>query len=122
MATCVDAAGARYPTVSNGQAITPMEGNSLRPIFESRERSPHEAIYWEHEGHRAVRRGRWKLVSRFEGGNPWELYDLESDRTEMNTLAVGNPATVKELSGLWDAWAARVGVQPWEQVKANKKE
>ncbi|MDO8834608.1 MAG: hypothetical protein Q7V01_03390 [Vicinamibacterales bacterium] len=76
------AAGARYPAVFNGQAITPMEGTRLRPIFEGRERSPHEAIYWEHEGNRAVRRGRWKLVSRFEGGNPWELYDMESDRND----------------------------------------
>jgi len=28
---------------------------------------------------------------------------------------------VKELSILWDAWAARVGVQPWDQVKARQK-
>jgi arylsulfatase len=68
-----------------------------------------------------VRQGRWKLVSRFEGGNAWELYDLEADRTETNNLGATNPAKVRELSGLWDAWASRVGVQPWDQVKARQK-
>jgi arylsulfatase len=51
-------AGARYPQTFNGQAVTPLEGKSLRPILEGRERQPHEAIYWEHEGNRAVRQGR----------------------------------------------------------------
>ena len=121
MATCVDAGGARYPTTFNGQAITPLEGKSLLPVFEGRQREPHAALCWEHEGNRAARQGKWKLVSRFETGNAWELYDMEADRTEMNNLAAGDPARVKELSAVWDAWAARVGVQPWEQVKARQK-
>ena len=120
MATCLDVGGANYPAAFNGQPITPMEGRSLRPILEGRQREPHEAIYWEHEGNRAVRQDKWKLVSRYEGGNAWELYDLEADRTEMNNLAAGNAAKVKELSNLWDGWAARVGVQPWAQVRARQ--
>jgi arylsulfatase len=121
MATCVDVGGARYPTTFNGQAITPLEGKSLGPVFEGRQREPHAALCWEHEGNRAARQGKWKLVSRFETGNAWELYDMEADRTEMNNLAAGEPARAKELSAVWDAWAARVGVQPWEQVKARQK-
>ena len=34
-----------------------------------------EAIYWEHEGNRAVRVGPWKLVAKGPGGK-WELYDI----------------------------------------------
>jgi len=49
------------------------------------------------------------------------LYDMEADRTETNNLSAGNPAKVKEMSGVWDAWAARVGVQPWDQIKARQK-
>jgi len=63
----------------------------------------------------------WKLASRYEGGNAWELHDLEADRTETNNLGAANAAKVNELSGLWDAWAARVCVQPWDQVKARQK-
>jgi arylsulfatase len=121
MATCVDVGGARYPTTFNGQAITPLEGKSLGPVFEGRQRELHAALCWEHEGNRAARQGKWKLVSRFETGNAWELYDMEADRTEMNNLAAGEPARTKELSAVWEAWAARVGVQPWEQVKARQK-
>lgn len=121
MATCVDVANARYPETFNGQPITPLEGKSLRPILEGRQRTPHALIGWEHEGNRAARQGKWKLVSRYSGGNAWELYDMEADRTEMNNLAGRHPQKLAELSGLWDGWAARVGVQPWDQVRARQK-
>jgi arylsulfatase len=119
MATCVDVGGARYPASFNGQSIAPMEGKSLRPILEGRQRKPHQAIYWEHEGNRAVRQDKWKLVSRYQGGSAWELYDLDADRTETTDLSAKNPAKVRALSALWGAWAARVGVQPWDQVQAR---
>ena len=67
MATCVDVAGAEYPEEFEGNAITPLEGKSLLPVFEGKTRAGHEAIFWEHEGNRAVRQGKWKLVSRYPG-------------------------------------------------------
>ena len=73
------------------------------------------ASFWEHEGNRAVRRGRWKLVAAFQG--PWELYDLTADRPETHDLASEQPDTVTELRALWEAWAERVGVVPWETVR-----
>lgn len=117
MATCADVAGARYPATFNGHKINPLEGKSLLPILQGKQRQPHPAIYWEHEGNRAVRQSRWKLVSRKETGNRWELYDMEADRTEMNNLAKGNPAKLAELAGMWNAWAERTGVQPWEKIR-----
>jgi arylsulfatase len=108
MATCVDVAGARYPTESHGHAITPLEGKSLLPIFRGREREGHDVVFWEHEGNRGVLAGRWKLVSQHPG--EWELFDMEADRTEMNDLAQRQPARVREFSDLWDKWASRCGV------------
>ena len=57
----------------------------------------HDAIFWEHEGNRAVRQGKWKLVSQFEK-KTWELYDIEADRTEMNDLAGAQPVRARRWS------------------------
>ena len=63
---------------------------------------------------RAVRVGDWKLVGSFRG--EWELYDLRTDRSELNNLAAQQPAKVKELAAAWQTWADQVGVVPWEQL------
>ena len=44
----------------------------------------------------------------------WELYDLSSDRSEVNNVSDQHPEIVKELSEQWQAWADRVGVIPFE--------
>ncbi|MGB9624664.1 MAG: hypothetical protein ACPMAQ_07345 [Phycisphaerae bacterium] len=75
-------------------------------------RKGHDVLYWEHEGNRAVRQGKWKLVSRFP--DKWELYDIEADRTELNNVAQRHPEKVSELADLYDAWAKRCGVMPWK--------
>ena len=57
-----------------------MEGVSLRPAFAGQPLERKQPIFWEHEGNKAVRDGHWKLVQKWHG--PWELYDIEADRTE----------------------------------------
>jgi arylsulfatase len=116
MATCVDLAGVAgaYPKSFEDQPITPMEGRSLAPILKGGQR-PAAPIYWEHEGNRAIREGKWKLVSKYPGD--WELYDLQADRTELQNLAAQNPAKVKQLSAKWEAWARKVQVEPWDKVR-----
>lgn len=109
MATCVDLAGAAYPEAIEEEPIYPLEGRSLVPAFRG-QAIQREAIYWEHEGNRAIRDGRWKLVAR--ENEPWELYDITVDRTEMNDLSVSQPERVRELSARWEAWAARANVLP----------
>ena len=55
MVTCLDVARIDYPRTHGGNRIVPLEGKSLLPIFKSGRRKGHEAIFWEHEGNRAVR-------------------------------------------------------------------
>jgi arylsulfatase len=112
MATCVDVAGAQYPTAVQGEKIQPMEGVSLRPAFEGKAIKRHQPIFWEHEGNRAVRDGRWKLVAKGPAG-PWELYDMTADRTETQDIASQHSGEVERLKHEWETWAHRARVVPW---------
>ena len=51
-----------------------------------------EAIYWEHEGNRAVRVGDWKLVAKGPGGRG-SCTTSRRDRTELHDLAAKQPET-----------------------------
>ncbi len=111
MATCIDVAGTEYPSSYNGHKIVPLEGKSIVPAFANKP-IKREAIYWEHEGNRAIRVGRWKLVAKGKKG-PWELYDLDADRTETDNLAAVHPDRVKQMAATWQQWAERANVLPW---------
>jgi arylsulfatase A-like enzyme len=117
MATVVDATGSVYPKKFKGHAIQPMEGVSLRPALAGEPLERANPIYWEHEGNRAIRRGNWKAVMKLKG--PWELYDVEADRTEQNNLIEEKPELAKELIAEWEAWAERADVGPWPGPARN---
>jgi arylsulfatase len=121
--TVLDVTGARLPRSRAGTpAIAPLDGQSLRPSF-TRDQARPRTLFWEHEGHRAVRRGDLKLVALRD--KPWELYDLARDRTESDDLTKRPPAaprpraagaaagTARSLEDLWSRWAKEVGVLPW---------
>lgn len=112
MATCVDVADAEYPKEINGQEITPMQGISLRPTFAKGSLARPQPIFWEHEGNRAIRDGKWKLVAKGPTG-PWELYDMESDRTELKDLADSQAEKAIELAAKWEEWAIKAKAKPW---------
>ena len=113
MATILDITGTAYPATFEGRPIDPIEGQSLLPVF-AQDGATRAPMFWEHEGNAAVRIGQWKLVKRYP--RPWELYDLEADRTELHDLAARHPERVADMAGQYDAWAARCGVIPREQI------
>ncbi len=115
MATCVDVADAAYPKKYNDHSITPMEGLSLKPSFGNKSLEE-RAIFWEHEGNKAVRYGKHKLVSKWSKNAEyaWELYDMETDRSETNNLANEMPEKVTALENMWMSWAKKVGVRNWD--------
>ena len=119
MATAVEISGAKHPATVDGRAMQPLEGKSLLPVLEGKIRTQPAPIFWEHEGNRAVRLQQWKLVAR--NGQGWELYDVEADRTEQKNLAATHPEKVKELSSLYDAWAKRCNVVPFDQLPPERQ-
>lgn len=110
MATMVEVTGATYPTTHSNSEILPREGQSLVPAF-ANQPLDRDALYWEHEGNAAIRRGDWKLV-RLGGKGKWELYNMKTDRTESNDLAGTRQKLAKELETHWLAWAERCNVSP----------
>ncbi len=114
MATCVDLAGATYP----GTPILPFEGKSLVPAFNGKKIQRTDAIYWEHEGNRAVIDGKYKVVSRYP--DKWEMYDLEADRCEMHDISASDPKRFASMTARYDAWAKRCTVEPWEKISKIK--
>jgi arylsulfatase len=88
-----------------GDARSPsMPGLSLVPALQGRDTVTRPALWWLHEGNRALRSGDWKIVAVKD--RPWELYDLSSDRGEQNDLADAQPDRVKLLAEMWESMTA----------------
>jgi arylsulfatase A-like enzyme len=113
VATCVELAGATLPKEFNGGPTTPLQGVSFSPLFKPGGAAAPRGrpIFFEHEGNRAIRDGKWKLVAKGVKG-AWELYDIDADRTEMHDLAAEQPQRMKQLADAWQKWAEASNVLP----------
>ena len=115
MPTFVELGGATYPAEYEGNKIQPMGGVSLVPTLGGKAIKRQAPLGFEHHGNLGLRDGKWKIVSMYRRDQPrtWELYDMEADRTELNDLAKKMPGKLDAMVAAWQAWADRVGVQPW---------
>jgi arylsulfatase A-like enzyme len=75
-------------------------GRSLAPALAKDVMIARDAIWWQHEGNRALRQGDWKIVAAGAGA-AWELYDLKSDPTECNNLAPAQSDRVRQMADAW---------------------
>ena len=116
VATCMELAKVARPTHIQGKSIPEMDGISLVEALGGSPDSIHtDPIFVEHEGNRIARHGNWKLVSFYN--KPWELYDIERDRSESDDLVKKNPEVALRLQKAYQQWADRSGVIPWEVAK-----
>jgi arylsulfatase A-like enzyme len=95
--TLLDLAGAKKPSYPD--APTP-PGKSLIPSFIADNSVIHDYRWWFHQGSRALRVGDLKIVA--DEGEPWELYDLSTDRAESKNIAKNQPSKVAELAKVWE--------------------
>ena len=96
----VELAGGKSPPSWRGENDPPLAGESLVGVIRNNRSVDREYIFFRHIGHRALRVGKWKLVSVKHGS--WELYDMDTDRSELNNLAAIRPFKVAEMADLWE--------------------
>lgn len=120
MATCIDLAKASYPDERNGLAMPPAQGVSLRPAFKGGQLQRSQPLFFEHEGNRALRDGPWKIVAKGARG-AWELYNLDTDRTELNNLAAKQPERLQQMVARWDKKAESTHAKPAPWSAKKKK-
>ncbi len=113
--TILEAAGVGYPSELGGEAMQRPDGESFMNLLAGNPWTRQQPIFWEHEGNCAVRSGNLKLVRRFN--EPWELYDMEVDRTELHDLSNRNKGLVDGLARQYAAWAESVGVVDWSVLQ-----
>jgi len=120
--TILELAGGRPFQTWEGQPVPALPGRSLVPAFTADGSANHDFLYFEHIGNQAIRMGDWKLVALAK--KPWELYDLRTDRCEMNNLAAQQPGRVKDLSERWKKLARefRIEAAPPPAKKAGKQD
>ncbi|GAB3911958.1 arylsulfatase [Larkinella knui] len=118
--TLYDLAQTKYPAKYNGTATNPLPGVSLTHLlFNGQPLDAQRPLFWEWAGNRAVRKGKWKLVSIYPSYQ-WELYDLENDRGETQNVAARNPNVVDALSNLYFNWARRTDVVDYDTIKPQQ--
>ncbi|MCA9735212.1 MAG: arylsulfatase [Deferribacteres bacterium] len=108
MPTFLEIAGVELPEQFTGHEINILDGVSLAPALTKANVVSRDALYWEHEGNRALRQGKWKLVAL--KGKEWQLYNLQRDGSETTDLSHIYPDTVEILKNKYEEWARKVGV------------
>jgi len=101
--------------------VHPLTGVSLLPALADAAvvvRSGGMAIEDELFGRKYVLQSNWKAtwIEQPWGSGAWALYDVGTDRAEVNDLASAMPDVVSNLSALYDDYATRVGVVPPAQI------
>ena len=104
--TFSEIAGAKIPETFPGREPAPLAGSSLAPIFAGGEINQRPPIHLLFASDRGLRDGEWKLVS-FQS-QPWELYHIATDRTELHDVAAQHPEIVARMVKQWHDMSANV--------------
>lgn len=111
--TILELLGANYPKERAGKALLPLVGQSMFQAWKG-EDVANPTLWWEHCGNAAIRSGQWKLVRQYDC--PWELYDIDKDRSELHDVSAKHSDVVKDLSAQWEKIADENGVIPFRQI------
>jgi len=102
MPTILEITGADYPESYENERINPVDGISLLPVLKGSSVKRDGPLFWQWQNGKAIRKGKWKLVS--DNNGPWELYNMEMDQTETNDLVDEFPEIAGDLMADWEHW------------------
>jgi arylsulfatase A-like enzyme len=91
-----------FPTFLAAAGASPPPGVALDGFdLLATPRRARTEMYWQRQGDKAARVGRWKWVESANGGG---LFDLENDAGEKRDLSAEKPEKLREVRDRWRAW------------------
>ncbi|QHI70383.1 arylsulfatase [Tichowtungia aerotolerans] len=93
------------------------EGTDLSNLWKTGAKNRNYEMMGYMIDHRYIRRNDWKLVS--VDGQPWELFNLGTDRSETKDVITGYPEKADELKNAWEAWYAGFSDKRFEEQKGT---
>lgn len=103
-----------FPTVADivglpdTSFIRPVDGVSLKPLFEKETGPRKEPLGFRFGKKTAFVDNRYKIVTDDRDQGAFELYDLEADPNETQDLAAEKPELLAKMKAQWQAWNASV--------------
>ena len=128
--TILDCCGVQAPAVIKGYTQTPIQGVSMRYTFDNaKAESTRETQYYSMLGTRAIYHKGWKAVARHGAlsgkgkfmEDPWELYHIDTDRSESNDVSAQFPEKKLEMIATWFAVAGANQVFPLDDRTAMEQ-
>jgi arylsulfatase len=128
--TILEICGLEMPTVYEGVAQYPLSGVSMKYSFDAKPNDPTQKHiqYYTMLGTRAIWMDGWKAVAVHapltDKGNfdqdKWELYHVDTDRSESKDLAKENPEKLEQLKLEWFHEASKNMALPLDDRSAKE--
>tara|TARA_R110002072_G_scaffold222711_1_gene379821 strand:- start:13383 stop:15134 length:1752 start_codon:yes stop_codon:yes gene_type:complete len=106
MATLTDVGEVQWPKSFKGNQLSELPGKSLAPLLSGQPSDSRDPLYFHLFHNRAIVDGKWKLTTDWD--RPWQLFDLQTDRTELNDVRGEHPKIAAKLQKNWEDWYAKV--------------
>src|SRR4029077_17616041 len=119
--TILDALGIEAPTEIKGYTQSHFDGVSMRYSFDdANAKTTRRTQFYAMLACRSIWHDGWKAVADHPqgaewhdfGGDRWELYHTDTDRSECHNLAEQEPQRLRDLVNLWYAEAGANGAFP----------